>query len=377
MPAALIVGAFGQDNPGDEALLDATTRAVRGFDGWSAVVASARPTQTSARLDVDTVPANPAATARAAARADALVVGGGTVFKELHSSTGRRPGALLRNALALAGAVRARRRPVALVGVGAAPIASPGTRALGRALAKSCDLLVLRDEESAALLADDGAPAPLRVGSDLAWLGIHDPGAPPSARPRDGAARRVSVAVSHLSGSDMTDRWLADGLAAAADDGVAIELEPWQGSARLGADALLAAATARALPDAIVLEPPADLSVAVDRSRARQAVVALRFHAAVAAAAAGTPFVAVAHEPKLAAIARRFDQPAVRPDDAPRALTSALAAALDGQPPAASTVAHERERARASVDLLGYVLTGEGDPSRLAALDLVPAPQPT
>src|SRR3546814_11159643 len=43
MPAALIVGAFGQDNPGDEALLAAAVYAVRAQDGWDPIAVAARP----------------------------------------------------------------------------------------------------------------------------------------------------------------------------------------------------------------------------------------------------------------------------------------------------------------------------------------------
>ena len=60
-----------------------------------------------------------------------------------------------------------------------------------------------------------------------------------------------------------------------------------------------------------LLLPPADLHEARATFAGARLVVGLRFHALVAAAAAGAPFLAYAHEPKLAAIARRLGQPAV------------------------------------------------------------------
>jgi polysaccharide pyruvyl transferase WcaK-like protein len=378
VPVALIVGAFGQDNPGDEALLDATVGAVRGHPGWEPIVATGRPVETTERLGVEAFTAGAAATLRAAARSDALVVGGGTLFKELHPASGRAPGALLRNALALATPFRLRRRPVALLGVGASRIVSTANRRLARSLAVHADLLVLRDPDSAVLLAELGVPTPLRVGADLTWLGAEL--SPPAAHASMGA---IGVAVSHLAAGPGTVERLADGLRPLLDAGRPIELEPWQGSQHLSADAAMARRIQRGLGDgATVLRPPQDLSEAVARMAGRSAAVTLRFHAAVAAAMAGTSFVAFAHEPKLAAIARRLGQQAITCDAAAEAITHGLRRTLLGPVPAADAIAEERHKAAATADLLGLVLTAGDDADHvihldeLAHLDLVPAPVP-
>ncbi|MGH9083934.1 MAG: polysaccharide pyruvyl transferase family protein [Acidimicrobiales bacterium] len=371
-PVALVVGAFGQDNPGDEALLDASVAAVRAL-GWTPLVVTSRPAETAARLRVDTVPATAVATAGAARRASALVVGGGTLFKELHPASGRSPGSLLRRATGLTGAFQARGRPVALIGVGADEIRHPTTRRLARSLARRADLLVLRDVASAALLSDMGVPAPLRVGADLAWLTLDPVGRALGA----GAPSPIGVAISHLAGDrGLLDR-LADGLRPLASRGHPIEIEPWQGSRRLGPDGRAAAHLARALGDgASVVQPPHDLTEAAARSATRGAVVALRFHAAVAAAAAGTPFVGVAHEPKLGALAVRLGQPQLAVDDPSAAVTAAVDRALLGDGPEPEAVAAERRRAEATVELLGVLLGGTGEAHRLVDLDLVPEPTP-
>lgn len=374
MPIALIVGAFGQDNPGDEALLASTVQAVRARPGWEPLVATARPADTERLLDVATLPATPGATLRAAARADALVVGGGTVFKELHPSSGRPAGGLLRRAAALTSAFHARRRPVALIGVGAAPIGHPTHRQLARSIARHADLLVLRDAESAEVLVGMGVPSPLRVGADLSWLA-----ATPPARcdePTPGAAP-ISLAVSHLAGGDdLIDR-IVVGLRPVVEAGRCVAVEPWQGSPRLGADGRIAVRVARSLGvGARVVPPPRDLADATQRAAGRAAVVAMRFHAAVAAAEAGTPFVAVAHEPKLVAIARATGQPTIAVDDPAHAIAAAVTQALLGTPPSSEAIAEQHRRAEATADLLGIVLCGEGDAGRLAHLDLVPEPVP-
>jgi polysaccharide pyruvyl transferase WcaK-like protein len=372
MPTALIVGAFGQGNPGDEALLASAVAAVRARAGWEPLVATAQPGSTSDRLDVATIEATPTATSSAAVRADALVVGGGTVFKELPPSSGRPPGSLLRRGVALTGIFHARRRPVALIGVGASQVRHPANRRLVRSLAHRADLLVLRDPDSAELLADIGVPVPLRVGADLSWLTSSAP-APRQAR----AMAPLGVAVSHLAGDvGFFDR-LTAALAQVVRAGRPVELEPWQGSPMLGEDAQIAGRLGRALAHGVtVVAPPEDLAEATDRMADRSAVVAMRFHAAVAAADAGTPFVAVAHEPKLAAIARRVGQPTIDVSDPAPVMAASIERALLGTPPAPHAVAEERRRAEATADLLGLVLSGEGDVSSLSDLDLVPEPMP-
>jgi polysaccharide pyruvyl transferase WcaK-like protein len=372
MPIALIVGAFGQDNPGDEALLEASVLAVRGRPGWEPLVATARPAVTAAQLDVATLPATAAATMVAGARADALVVGGGTVFKELHVSSGRQPGALLRRAVGLTRAFAARRRPVAMIGVGAAEILHPANRQMARSIARSAALLVLRDAESAGLLVGMGVPGPLRVGADLAWLAS----APPESKPGLDVAP-IGVAVSHLAGDEgLIDR-LVHALRPIVQAGRTVELEPWQGSPRLGPDGRIAVHIARELGDgATVVPPPADLAEAIQRMAGRSALVAMRFHAAVAAAEAGTPFAAVAHEPKLAAIAARTGQATIEVDDPAPIITAILELTMVGPPPDAAAVAEEHRRAEATADLLGLVLSGDGNAGSLAHLDLVPEPLP-
>ena len=50
----------------------------------------------------------------------------------------------------------------------AAPLPGRAAQWLARAIVRSADLLVLRDDESAAHLAATGAPTPVRVGADPA-----------------------------------------------------------------------------------------------------------------------------------------------------------------------------------------------------------------
>ena len=157
MTHVLLVGAYGQGNPGDEALCQAFRTSLR---HCSLTIATAAPSHAS--NGVHTVDPTPRAVGAALRGTDVVVVGGGTVFKQLHPSTGRRPNALLRTTVGLIAAARARGAAVALVGVGAGELRGRESKMLARWIVRHSDLLVLRDEESASVLAAAGAAVPFR-----------------------------------------------------------------------------------------------------------------------------------------------------------------------------------------------------------------------
>jgi polysaccharide pyruvyl transferase WcaK-like protein len=391
----LLAGAFGQGNPGDEALLSAFARAL---PDHVPVVASAAPGETTAQHGLGAVDReDPAAVARAVASSDAVVVAGGTVFKTLHHACGRPRHALLARAAGLAALARSLRKPFALVGVGAGALDTALSRRLARFIVRCSDLLVLRDEESAARLAAAGAPTPFRVGADPAWTLLPPQPAPVPVRagaptaasvaipagaghapvPLDEAAAAaptgepagpVVVALSHLAGGGGLADELADGLAPLLDTPHPIQLQPWQRDAGEGGDEELAAALRERLGDAELLDRPRDLLAARDSFRDAAAVVALRFHAVPAAAAAGVPLVAYAHEPKLAGGARRLGQHAVAPGAAPEQLADRVLAAVDAAPARTDAVEAERARAEDGFRLL-RVLLARGRSAEAAEVD--------
>jgi polysaccharide pyruvyl transferase CsaB len=355
------LGAFGQGNPGDEALLAALRRSL---PTHRVLAASADPIATAAEHDIPAVERTDLrGLARRLHEADAVVVTGGTIFKTLHPSTGRRPLSLLRRTAAIAAAARAARRPFALVGVGAAPLESRAARLLARAVVRAADLLVLRDDESAAVLAATGATAPFRVGADLAWCVLDTRSAARRAAP--GADAPLVVALSHLAGGRDLAARLTGALAPLSADAPVVLL-PWQDGG--GGDLALAQAVAAGLDRAEVARPPANLAEARDRLAGARALVGLRFHALVAAAAAGTPFAALAHEPKLDGLARRLGQPAVSTAAAPEALTHAVRIAMEGPAPEPAAVRAERARADEGFRLL-RVLLARGRSEEAAEID--------
>lgn len=368
----LLVGAFGQGNPGDESLCAAFVHAL---GDHRVVVASADPVDTARRHRVAAIPANAMPIARSLADVDAVVVAGGTIFKLLHRSSGRRPSALLRNTAALMLAARALGRPVALVGVGAGDLHGRLATRLSGWIIRHADLLVLRDEESAAVLTDANVPSPFWIGADSVWT-LADEfalGRERSAVSASDERRVLAVALSHLAGDEALERNLAAGLDGLGEDWL-VRLQPWQTGAGNHADLRLAQRLAGRLPRAVVDDPPRDVADAAASltDRTVDVVLGLRFHALVAAGLAGRRFVAVAHEPKLAGIARRLDQLSVPPHASGEVYTAALTGALLRPPPAVAAVRGEAAAASTTFDLLRLMLAdGElAEPATLSALPL-------
>ena len=349
MPTVLLAGAFGQRNPGDDALLDAFAGAL---PGWDVVATASAPPFGGSTASVSS--GEPSQVARRVAGADAVVFAGGTVFKELSPATGRPPLDLLRKGLALAFGSKALGKPLALVGVGASPLRERRARRLARGLVRQADLLVLRDEESGGVLAEAGAPAPFRIGADAAWTLLDAP--PVRRRGGDG----VIVALSHEAGGLDLAGELAAALVPVLAAGFPVALQPWQVGGPVRPDDLdLARAVREQLGGtAELLVPPADLADACATFAGAGLVVGLRFHALLAAASAGTPFVALAHEPKLAALARRLGQPAVTPAAASEALGGVvLDAAREPRPVSPAAVRGEIARSEEGLRLLRLLLS--------------------
>jgi polysaccharide pyruvyl transferase WcaK-like protein len=368
---ALLAGAFGQHNPGDEALLDSFVQAL---PDWRHVATSADPRVTRGR-GVESVPSwNLARVARAACQADAVIFAGGTVFKALDPRLRRPRNDLLVKAVLLAAGSKLQAKPLAMIGLGVGDLAGAGARMLARALVRFPDLLVLRDEESAEALRLAGAPMPFRVGADPAWTLVD---APPEEH--QNGSDTVVVALSSLCADRDLGRRLAEALAPLTrEPGLCIQLQPWQLDGTVS-DAPLALELQSRLPGHVeILPPPRDLADTRELFGAARVVLGLRFHALVAAASAGVPFVALAHEAKLAGLARRLHQRAVGPGELPRRLTEAMVAAAGDSPPSPAVVRAEIARAEESFRLMRLLLSGGRSPevAEVTGLPLVPEPSP-
>jgi polysaccharide pyruvyl transferase WcaK-like protein len=375
MPVALLAGAFGQKNLGDDALLQAFVDAL---PEWQLAVTTADP-EGARRLGCQPVRSGePRAVARAVTRADAVVIGGGTVLKTLHPSTARHPHGLLANASALVAVASTLRRPVAMVGIGAGHLDDRRARALARFAVRRADLLVLRDEESADEMTRAGVPGPFLIGADPAWTLV-----PPLAEVTVPHGRTVRVIPSHLAnGTDgwtgMVDR-LADTVARLLAAGLGVQVQAWQGGSGspITDDHTIVEALVHRFGSSVeVVPPPVSLPEAVASMVGLGTVLSFRFHGLLASAAAGIPSVAVTHEAKLSALARRLGQRSAPPGFEPSFLAAQVADAVSSPGPTTACVNGQIAQAREGFRLLHVLLdAGQSDESdRLGALPLVPSP---
>jgi len=162
MSRVLLLGAYGQDNLGDEALLEAHLQQLAGHH---VTVASSDPAGTASRYGVPTVATYGAGMLRAMRASDHVVFGGGSVLKELPPPHARHR---LLAGIAMASALRGPR--VSLSAVGVERVRTRAGRSLVRFAAKKAGLLHVRDEGSARLLHAMGATREAKVVADPAFL---------------------------------------------------------------------------------------------------------------------------------------------------------------------------------------------------------------
>jgi polysaccharide pyruvyl transferase WcaK-like protein len=368
----LLCGAFGQRNPGDEALLTAFRGALA---GTPVVATSSDPEHTEWAHGIDAVlSTSPRAVVKAVNESSAVVFAGGTVFKTLPAESGRHPRSLLRNAVALATLARARGRGPLLVGVGAGDLTDRRSHPLARALARQAELLILRDAASAQALTGLGVPSPLRVGADAVWTLVDDV---PAMRTRSAdRPDRVVVVMSRWSTDVGRFPALATALQRLVDRGMTVQIQPWQiGAPGLDDLDLAEHLASQLIGDVHVIGPPIDLIAAVRVFADARLVISARFHGLVAAAAAGTTSLALGGiEPKQESLSARLRQPVVSVAASPDQLAAAMFEAIDAPAAAASLIRAEAAAAGEGFRLLRLMLDGGTSPAEdINGLRLEPA----
>lgn len=268
----------------------------------------------------------------------------------------------------LSGALR---RPLAVVGLNTGPLDGTLGRLLSARAARRPDLLLLGDEQSVSHLADAGAPLPMRVAADPAWAVLEVP--PATAATGD----HVTVVVDgRLDGRHEAD--LGSALEAVVRAGYRLRLMPWAEGPT--GDTFLVRRLCRRLeaasPTGVEVESvPASLREASERLAGSRIVIALRYRALHAAAAAGVPAVAVGVEPRIAALAAQLGAPVLEPGELSQTLPAQVAAAGPSAVAGPERVGAEIARARAGLNLVRLVLDPDDvEAAELNCLPLVPVP---
>jgi polysaccharide pyruvyl transferase CsaB len=261
---------------------------------------------------------------RTVAGADALVFGGGGLLQDQTSSFNL-PLHLSRLSIA-----RATRTPRAVVGVGAGPLQTLSGRVHVRHALRGATAVTVRDRASARTLRRTGVHDVV-VTADLA-LSLPTPRVAPAdaitACLRPWRAGRTRLPVAVRASRDITPDAMVDRLARGLDDaaaalGLPLRLVAWQ----RGWDDLLHARIAERLRAPVtLLSPPPERIVA--EIAASRVVVAMRYHAAIAAVLAGRPAALIGYAPKMAGIAEEMGPAARLVAWTPEALDSLADAVL-------------------------------------------------
>lgn len=352
MPRVLLGGRWGSDPAGERSLLTAVAGALPEYEvveGWS--------------------PLSRAALSRAVRQADGIVVAGQDLAPR-GLDRRRRSGVTVRAATMLVHTARMARKPVAFLGVTVAGCESVSDRWLVRRMVRRADLLLVADEDSADCLASAGAPVPVRVSADPAWLGISRGGAERSG------GETVTVVLDGRAGPEVEAALLA-ALAVVAAQGMRIKLLPWAGPD--SADAAMGcrlAAQLRELRFPVETVPsPMTLDDACYSFEDAGVVVTLRYRAIPAAATIGVPIIGIALEGRIAALARRLEQTILDPRAIAATLPPAIADSFADAAPSPAAVKEEIARAESGFSLLRLVLErGNTELSQMEGLPLAPDP---
>jgi polysaccharide pyruvyl transferase WcaK-like protein len=310
----LAIGWFGENNLGDEAMLEGLLRLLhRALDDPDVTVATRDPADTAASFGTKTMrrptPAGAGFTNRellwASLRSDLVTLGGGDLIRE--QADGAVP--------ALNWLTRIRvplrlRRPVALLGISVGDLFSPEVIDTVSDYLGRIPLVAARDTTSAARLTELGARHVLTIG-DLALEALDGP--PPAPRPANGRPR-IGVVFREVLGRgrdvpETTDERLQGELAAALDRlvagvGARVELIPFRtrgtkprpdDDARAGEDLAAQATTG---VDWTRHPRPRSAAEFGQLAAGLDLVIAVRLHGAVLGTAAGRPVVGIAYDAK-------------------------------------------------------------------------------
>ncbi|HEX5688822.1 MAG TPA: polysaccharide pyruvyl transferase family protein, partial [Roseiflexaceae bacterium] len=311
MKKIFLLGAYGQNNLGDDALLEVF---LKQFQAAQVIVNSAQPDETSRRYGVMTVATYSGwprfRRLRALLSSDAVVFGGGSLLKQIEG------GALARIAyfvriFALLLLAKLLGRPTAMLGVGIGPLDRPLYRRLSRYAANLTDLICVRDADSRELLLAIRVRRPIHVTADPVFT-LHAAEATVEEARSQRAAQPMVVVIPRYSFTEAHK----DALAEACDHlvaayGASIKMLAFQTAYRARFDD---AATAREVQarmrhaDAVTLCAPESAAEALGLIGQADLVVSARLHGAIFAAVQGVSAVALDYEVKVGSFMRELGQ---------------------------------------------------------------------
>ena len=324
-----LVGLYGVDNVGDDAIRLAVERAAPALGAEVSRYATRRSVEDARAVRLR---ADPRAYLAAIRHADTVALGGGGLLKDEGHALLRGYGILL-ELLATALVARALRRRVTLLAIGAGPIHTRRGR-----LARACDrtararapgarrgLGAARCARSACALSRSRPIRPSRCSTTSRQRARRMRTRPCSVRPwfmfePDRDAREAALQTAFARAADVL---------AQAGSAPRFASLYWPRD-REASEAVIARMEAVPGAPAVALDGPLDWDALAAQLRGARLLVAMRYHAIACAAMAGCAIVPVAYEPKVSALAEALGLPClhVEDDDLAQRLPALAAAAL-------------------------------------------------
>lgn len=295
----VVAGWVGGGNLGDELVFAGLRHRLEAI-GAQVTALSADPERTRRTHGVEAIGTGPKAVWDALGHADAMVFGGGGLLQDLTSAFN------LPYHLARPAAAALRRLPVAGVGLGAEGLTRPASGWMVRQALHRFVAVTVRDEESASTLRALGVPQPL-VSADLALslpLPQDRPGDEVVVALRPFLPGRAFLPVQARRRRPPAPGWFLDAIAGQLDrlagqTGLGVRFVAFE---RRSDDAVHRLVAERMRTPAVFAVP--GLDQVIGQVATGRVVVAMRYHAAIAATLAGRPVVSLGYAPKVAALAR-------------------------------------------------------------------------
>jgi polysaccharide pyruvyl transferase CsaB len=302
-----LVGLYGVDNVGDDAIRLAVERAAPQLGAEVHRYAVRRDRDDPRAVRLRAAPRGYLAAIRAA---DVVALGGGGLLKDEGHALLRGYGILL-ELLATALAARVLRRRVVLLAIGAGPIHTRRGRWLVSAIARLAHVRQVRDEDSARTLRTLGV-RDVEVTTDPTFSMYDETASPAAAEANAHAVVSMRPWFMFEPDRDAREAALQTAFAHAADVLAEAGAAPRFASLywprdRDASEAAIARMTGAERAQA--LDGPLDWDALAAELQGAQALVAMRYHAIACAAMAGCAIVPVAYEPKVASLAQALGLP--------------------------------------------------------------------
>jgi len=199
----LLLGAFGQQNLGDELLL---SQCLQTLPREQCIVASADPERTTKEHAVATLPRHgiPLRLLSALLHSRVVIVGGGDQFKMMKAVMQRSRYSLLLLDALLASVTRIFRKHLFFVGVGIGAIPTRFAHFLTRWTLQRADVVLFREEQSYRIALKIAPQAHTALGTDLAFLTPPLPALSPRGGARESSVLGIAPCV-HLDNADAYD----------------------------------------------------------------------------------------------------------------------------------------------------------------------------